>query len=124
MGGVVDSIAGAGEENIIFIEEDCGKAEATGGVDDDHQEYVEGLIHEAKGSFPSDFLRLNVNTNIVDKAVAAIQNVSSPSIRNAAASIFQSPTIQGMLPFKGNSIEAEPSTERNRQNTRNPKPQY
>eukprot|EP00986_Skeletonema_menzelii_P008795 scaffold3829_cov85-Skeletonema_menzelii.AAC.2 len=121
VGGVIDSTAG---EEEILNEEEGGEAEATEGGDEDHQEYLDGLINEAKGSLPADFLNLNVNTDFVGKAVTAVSSIASPKFRQAASYIMQSPTIQGMLPFTGKSIEAEPYKERGSRNTRNLKPTY
>lgn len=86
------------EEDVLVVEEE-------GARDDDYQEYLGSLVDEAKGSMPNDALfGLSVNTSI-DKAAA--------TIGEAAQTFLRSPTIQGMLSFRGTtttakSIEAKP----------------
>lgn len=119
-GGVVDRTTN--EKSILIIEEEKGdEVETTGGNDEDHQKYMDGLIKEAKGSQPADFLKLTVDT-----AVTAMSNIASPTkLRQAASYMLQSPTLQGMLPnLQGKSIEAEPPSEKAKRRTRNSKPSY
>ncbi len=91
------------EENALIIEEE-------GGGDDDYQEYLGSLVDEAKGSMPNDALfGLSVNTSI-DKAAA--------SIGEAAQSFLRSPTIQGMLSFRGTTTTAKSIEDKPRRSSR------